>query len=34
MQNTQKIFAGLTYGKGSLNETIGVGLSPNRGFEA
>lgn len=33
MQNTQQIFAGLTYGKGSLHETIGVGLSPNRGYE-
>lgn len=34
MQNTQQIFAGLTYGKGALHETIGVGLSPKRGFEA
>ena len=34
MQNTQQIFAGLTYGKGSLNETLGVGVNMNRGFEA
>ncbi len=34
MENTQQIFAGLTYGKGTLNETIGVGVSANRGFEA
>lgn len=34
MENTQQIFAGLTYGKGTLNETIGVGVSVNRGFEA
>lgn len=34
MQNTQHIYAGLTYGKDSLNETIGVGVSMNRGFEA
>jgi flagellar protein FliS len=34
MQNTQQIFAGLTYGKDSLNETIGVGVNMNRGFEA
>lgn len=34
MENTQQIYAGLTYGRGSLNETIAVGVSPNRGFEA
>lgn len=34
MQNTQKIYAGLTYGRGTLNETVGTGIGPNRGFEA
>lgn len=34
MKNVQQIYAGLTYGKGSLNETIGVGVNVNRGFEA
>lgn len=34
MENAQSIYAGLTYGRGSLNETIGVGVSPNRGFQA
>ncbi|MBR0119423.1 MAG: flagellar protein FliS [Eubacterium sp.] len=35
MENTQTIVAGLTYGPGSdLRETIGVGVSSNRGFMA
>jgi flagellar protein FliS len=34
MENTQQIYAGLTYGRGNLNETIAVGVSRNRGFEA
>lgn len=34
MKNTQAIYAGLTYGRNSLNETIGVGVDFKRGFEA
>lgn len=34
MQNVQTIYAGLTYGRGTLNETIGVGMDTNRGFQA
>ena len=34
MQNTQSIYAGLTYGRTSLNENIGVDVSANRGFQA
>ncbi len=34
MENAQQIYAGLTYGRDSLNETIGVGIETNRGFEA
>lgn len=34
MTNTQTIFAGLTYGKGVLNESIGVGVSVDRGYKA
>lgn len=34
MENVQTIYAGLTYGRGSLNETIGVGIDTNRGFQA
>lgn len=34
MKNVQQIYAGLTYGKGSLNETLAVGASVKRGFEA
>ncbi len=34
MQNVQSIYAGLTYGRGTLNETIGTGVDPSRGFEA
>lgn len=32
MQNTQQVYAGLTYGKGVLNETYSE--EPNRGFKA
>ena len=34
MENAQQIYAGLTYGPDSLNETVGMGLDSNRGFEA
>ena len=34
MQNAQPIYAGLTYGRTSLNENIGVDVSVNRGFQA
>lgn len=34
MENVQQIYAGLTYGRESLNETIAVGVNFNRGFEA
>ena len=34
MQNVQTIYAGLTYGPGSLNETTAMGNGTNRGFEA
>lgn len=34
MENVQTIYAGLTYGRKSLNETIGVGVDINRGFQA
>ena len=34
MKNVQQIYAGLTYGRGSLNETIGVDIGKKRGFEA
>ena len=34
MENTQRVFAGLTYGKGSLNETDVDPNSANRGFLA
>ena len=34
MENTQQIYAGLTYGRGQLNETIASGMEMNRGFEA
>lgn len=34
MQNAQPIYAGLTYGRTSLNENIGVDVSANRGFQA
>lgn len=32
MQNTQQVYAGLTYGKGSLNEVLLTGNDSNRGF--
>jgi flagellar protein FliS len=32
MGNTQKIYAGLTYGKGSLNEVLLTGNDANRGY--
>lgn len=31
MENTQKVYAGLTYSKGSLNEDLSV--DPNRGYK-
>lgn len=34
MQNAEPIYAGLTYGRTSLNETIGVDVKMNRGFQA
>lgn len=34
MENTQQIYAGLTYCRDSLDETIAVGVNYNRGFEA
>ncbi len=34
MENTETIYAGLTYGRTSLNESLGVEASHNRGFEA
>lgn len=34
MKNTQQIYAGLTYGKGTLNETLGAEFDRERGFEA
>lgn len=34
MRNTEPIYAGLTYGKNSLNESIGVEVNMNRGFQA
>lgn len=33
MQNSQRVYAGLTYGKGVLNETV-YNQSSNRGFKA
>ena len=32
MENTQQIYAGLTYGKGSLNEVLMTGNESTRGF--
>lgn len=34
MQNAQAVYAGLTYGKDSLNENVGVEVNINRGFQA
>lgn len=33
MQNSQRVYAGLTYGKGTLNETV-YNQNANRGFKA
>jgi len=32
MENTQQVYAGLTYGRGSLNEVLLTGNDANRGF--
>lgn len=34
MQNTQKVYAGLTYGRGDVNETAYASGEENRGFRA
>lgn len=34
MQNVQQVYAGLTYGKGTLNETYLNAQDYNRGFQA
>lgn len=34
MQNSQQVYAGLTYGKSSLNEVLLTGNESNRGFRA
>ena len=34
MENTQQVYAGLTYGRGTLNEVITSGNEPGRGFKA
>ncbi len=34
MQNTEAIYAGLTYGKGHLNENVDINSNGNRGFKA
>lgn len=34
MQNAEPIYAGLTYGRTSLNENVGVDISKSRGFQA
>lgn len=34
MQNAQKVYAGLTYGRNDVNETAFVGNEENRGFRA
>ena len=34
MENTQQVYAGLTYGKGYLNESMDPMGNPNRGFQA
>lgn len=34
MENTQQVYAGLTYGKGALNEVLLNGNESNRGFKA
>ena len=34
MENAEPIYAGLTYGRTSLNESLGVNVNSNRGFQA
>lgn len=34
MKNTHQVYAGLTYGKGTLNESVNAGDYANRGFKA
>lgn len=34
MENVQTIYAGLTYGRGTLNETIAEGVDMKRGYQA
>ena len=34
MKNSQQVYAGLTYGRGSLNEVLMAGNESNRGFRA
>jgi len=34
MKNVQQIYAGLTYGRGTLNESLGMGVDIHRGYEA
>lgn len=34
MQNTHQVYAGLTYGKGKLNDSYGIKDYSNRGFKA
>lgn len=34
MENTQKVYAGLTYGRGDVNETAVASCEENRGFRA
>lgn len=34
MKNTQQVYAGLTYGKGYLNESCDLSQMPNRGLKA
>lgn len=34
MENTETIYAGLTYGRDSLNESVGMDSVGNRGFQA
>lgn len=34
VQGTETIYAGLTYGRNSLNESVGIDLAASRGFQA
>lgn len=34
MENTEAVYVGLTYGRHSLNESLGVDVNMNRGFQA